>query len=135
MLTRTNQGTIWKSLSYNNGLSWTICKPTNLPNPDSAIDVGRLQTEEIVLVFNNSSRNRHSLSVALSNDNTKSWIALGEIVSGHGEYSYPSLFITDDQEIHIAYTESRYKICHVVLDREWLLEKKLENPIMTDDEG
>jgi predicted neuraminidase len=135
MLTRTNQGTIWKSLSYNNGLSWTICKPTNLPNPDSAIDIGRLPTGEVLLVLNNSSKNRHTLTVALSNDNTKSWVALREIVRGPGEYSYPSLFITDDQEIHLTYTENRYKICHAVFDKAWLLAKRLDNPIMTDDEG
>ena len=134
MLTRTNQGTIWKSISYNHGLSWTICKPTTLPNPDSAIDIGRLPDGEIILVFNNSSRNRHTLNVALSNDNALSWFALAEIVSGSGEYSYPSLLITEDHDIHITYTDSRYKICHVVLDKEWLLENRLDTPIITDDD-
>lgn len=133
MLTRTNQGFIWKSLSYNKGLSWTICKPTALPNPDSAIDIGKLPTGEIVLVFNNSSTNRQTLAVALSADNARSWIALREIVSGDGEYSYPSLFITDEEKIHITYTESRYKICHTILDRDWLMAKSLNTPILMDN--
>jgi predicted neuraminidase len=132
MLTRTNQGTIWKSLSYNRGLSWTIFQPTALLNPDSAIDIGRLQTGEIFLVFNNSATNRQTLAVALSDDNAHSWIALRKIVSGDGEYSYPSLFITDERDIHITYTENRYKICHAVLDRDWMLEKRLKVPIVTD---
>ena len=134
MLSRTNQGRIWKSISYNNGLSWTICKPTALPNPDSAIDIGRLAHGDVVLVFNNSSKNRHSLNVALSKDNAESWCAVGEIVSGSGEYSYPSLLIDDNQDVHITYTESRYKICHAVLDAECLSDNTLDQPIKTDDD-
>ncbi len=132
MLLRTNQGTIWKSISYNNGLSWTICKPTLLPNPDSAIDVVNVPGGDIVLAFNNSAKGRHSLSVAISKDRACSWCAVREIVKGDGEYSYPSLMIDMGGAIHVSYTESRYRIRHTVFDKEWILEGGLSEPLLTE---
>lgn len=132
MLSRTNQGCIYKSLSYNNGLSWSICTPTKLPNPNSALDLVRLPSGEVLLVYNPSSVNRNHLTVALSKDNTQSWFAMRDIVHGDGEYSYPSAILDDKGRIHVSYTENRYIIKHAAFDKEWLLEKELSEPMPTE---
>lgn len=133
MFCRTNKGTIWKSLSYNGGLSWSIFTPTLLPNPNSAIDLLQTTTGELILAFNNSSHNRHSLSIALSNDKGKSWSFMRTIEQGEGEYSYPCLHQDKNGSIHLVYTENRYQIKHIHFDVEWLQQEALSTPIFTDE--
>lgn len=136
MLCRTSRGRIWKSLSYNGGYSWSLCAPTRLPNPNSAVDLVSCGGETLVLAFNDSPADRGSLSVALSRDAGRSWTALAEIDAGPGEYSYPSLYAPPPQgageEIHLSYTDNRYRIKHVQFDLGWLEEHRLEEPRFTD---
>jgi predicted neuraminidase len=113
-------------------MSWSICTPTKLPNPNSALDLLRLPSGEVLLVYNPSAVNRNYLTVALSKDNTQSWFARRDIVHGDGEYSYPSAILDDQGWIHVSYTENRYIIKHAVFNKEWLLEKQLSEPISTE---
>jgi predicted neuraminidase len=113
-------------------MSWSICTPTKLPNPNSALDLVRLPSGEVLLVYNPSPVNRNHLTVALSKDNTQSWFARRDIVHGDGEYSYPSAIIDDKGRIHVSYTENRYIIKHAVFAKEWVLEKTLSEPIPTE---
>ncbi len=133
MFCRTNQGRIWKSVSYNDGLSWSICTPTLLPNPYSAVDLMKTSTEDLLLAFNNSNNNRHSLSVALSEDKGYSWSFLQTVEKGEGEYSYPCLIQDTNQDIHLVYTVHRYQIKHVRFDLEWIKQRPLSTPLITDD--
>jgi len=133
MFCRTNQGRIWKSMSYNDGLSWSICTPTLLPNPYSAIDLLKTSTGELLLAFNNSNSNRHSLSVSLSEDKGISWSFLKTIEKGEGEYSYPSLIQDSNKYIHLVYTVHRYQIKHVKFDLDWIKQQPLSTPLMTND--
>ncbi len=128
---RTNQGHIWQSISYNHGLSWNICTPTNIPNPDSAIDMTMNQNKEIILVFNNSSSNRNNLSIALSEDSGGTWPYLREIISGEGEFSYPSMVLDSNNAINITFTENRYIINQVSVTTEWIKEAPLTVPLQT----
>jgi predicted neuraminidase len=132
MFCRTNQGMIWKSLSYNGGLSWGIFTPTQLPNPDSAIDLIKTQTGALILAFNNSSHDRHALSLALSEDQGTSWRFMRTIEHGEGEYSYPCLFQGSDEHIHLVYTDNRYRITHATFDLEWVKQERLATPLLTD---
>ncbi|UCF99452.1 MAG: exo-alpha-sialidase [Spirochaetaceae bacterium] len=129
MYCRSARGTIWKSLSYNYGLSWSLCTPTGIPNPNSAIDLLRCDASTYLLAFNNSSAHRHSLSVALSRDCGASWVFAGEVDSGDGEYSYPCLLQDRSGRIHLSYTENRYRIKHTVFDLDWLSKYPLEEPL------
>lgn len=132
MLSRTNQGRIWKSISYNDGLSWSICAPTLLPNPNSALDLCRLKSGEVLLAYNPSEVDRHRLAIAISNDNLQTWFAMRDVIQGDGEYSYPSLLVDDDDKIHVSYTENRYVIQHAVFDREWVEEGRLSVPFASE---
>lgn len=120
MYCRTNQGTIWKSISYNDGFTWSICEPTIIPNPNSAIDLLKISSGELIMVFNSSEKDRHSLRVALSSNGGDTWSYFKDIEKGKGEYSYPCLIQDSNKSFHIVYTESRYRIKHVQFDLEWL---------------
>jgi predicted neuraminidase len=133
MLCRSNRGTLWKSMSYNGGMSWSICKPTNLLNPYSAVDLIKIRTGELLLAFNNSSTDRYSLSIALSEDEGVTWSHLRDIVrETEGEFSYPSMIQDARGVIQLVYTENRYKINHVSFELKWIKEKPLDTPILTD---
>jgi predicted neuraminidase len=130
MFARTNQGTIWQSVSYNDGYSWSIFEPTSLPNPDSAVDVCR-RDDRVVLIYNDSATDRSCLKAAISRDGGKTWYASRVIAEGEGEYSYPSLMCTADGTFHLSFTENRYMIRHAVFDAEWVEKSPLVPPIRT----
>jgi predicted neuraminidase len=132
MYCRTSRGTIWKSLSCNQGLSWSLCTPTGIPNPNSAIDLLQRDASAFVLAFNNSATHRHRLSVALSRDSGSSWAFIRDIDCGEGEYSYPCLLQDNSGQIHLSYTENRFRIKHAVFDLDWLCEHPLEEPLRSE---
>lgn len=134
MLTRTNQGRIWKSVSWNGGLSWSICKPTSLPNPNSAVDLVRTSGDGLLLAYNDSPSNRYSLSVALSEDSGESWAAAREICRGEGEYSYPFMIAGKGGRVHLVYTENRYRIKYVEFEPDWISGNRLEQPLFTEED-
>jgi alpha-L-fucosidase len=111
MLCRTNQGTIWKSISYNNGYSWSICEPSKQLNPDSALDLTHIN-DTLFLISNLSSQDRHALTLSASYDQGETWKVHSVIAEGPGEYSYPCMIKDSNNSLHITYTENRYSIKH-----------------------
>ena len=95
---------------------------------DSAIDLLKAGEKTIILAYNDSAADRHSLSLALSEDDGKSRHSSTRIDGGEGEYSYPSLTADGSGKIHMSYTEDRYRIKHVQFDIEWLRTKRTEKP-------
>src|SRR5690606_15286494 len=59
--------------SQDNGMTWSIAKDDILPNPGAGFDGVTLPTGEWVMLFNDTEDGRHNLSVALSDDEGKSW--------------------------------------------------------------
>ena len=115
MLCRTNQGTVWRSLSFNGGASWSILRPTALPNPDSAIDIVAWRNV-VLLCYNPSESQRDELRLAVSADHGVMWRDLAVIVRGEVEYSYPCIYRDDADTLHITYTDNRYAIRSVRVD-------------------
>ena len=73
MLMRSRDGEIWRSTSDDSGRSWEAAHPTNLPNPDCGVDMVRLRSGNIALVYNDKRRGRTPLTVALSTDEGETW--------------------------------------------------------------
>lgn len=124
--TRSGFGFIAQSWSEDGGLSWSPLKRTVLPNNNSGIDGVTLRDGRQLLVYNHSTRNqkgmghkgRGILNVALSRDGIH-WAAalvLEYSDDPHKQFSYPAVIQTHDGLVHIAYTWSRKRIKHVVLD-------------------
>ena len=129
---------IYFSDSNDDGLTWSIPKPTSLPNNDAGIEAYRLKTGAIIMAFNShkgTRQPRSPLTVALSYDNGLTWPYQRNIQihdddnNTHiGEYSYPSLIQSfwsgnDDNDIHLVYTYDRETIKYVRFNEKWIQKR------------
>jgi predicted neuraminidase len=116
ILCRSRQERIAESWSEDGGRTWSEMALIQLPNPDAGIDAVMLEDGRALLVYNDTTRGRENLSVALSPDG-KSWQeALLVLEDQPGEYSYPAVIQAPDGLVHVTYTHRRRHIKHVVID-------------------
>ena len=117
--------------SRDNGSTWSIAKDDILPNPGAGFDAVTLSSGEWLMVFNDTEDGRHNLSVALSNDEGKSWKWNKAIENDTREERstsshYPSVIAGADGRIHVTYSFHRddiepgktIKYCSFTMD--WL---------------
>ena len=120
MLMRSRDGEIWRSTSDDSGRTWKAAHPTELPNPNCGVDMVRLHSGNIALVYNDTPRGRTPLTVALSIDEGETWGYKRDLETEEGEYSYPAVIQTRDGGIHVTYTYRRVSIMHVEIDEAWI---------------
>ena len=101
--------------SHDKGLTWTIAKDDVLPNPGAGFDLVTLSTGEWVIVFNDTEKGRHNLTVALSDDEGKSWkwkkvIENDTRPKNPTSSHYPAIIEGADGRIHISYSYHRNDI-------------------------
>ncbi|HUV06537.1 MAG TPA: sialidase family protein [Spirochaetia bacterium] len=140
---RSQENYIFEARSSDRGRTWSRPKATELPNNNSGIDMVRLSSGNLVLVFNptrlvTDQRYRDGglpehmagftkwgprtpLVAALSEDEGKSWPNRLVLEDGPGVYCYPAVIQGSDGSIHIAYTYERKAIRHVKLYEKELL--------------
>lgn len=126
-----------KSVSNDNGITWSSVVDTDIPNPGTAADVVVLKSGNWALVHNDIEDGRHRMSVWLSEDEGKTWPyrkiivngTPGSAVRGH----YPAIIQGEDGMIHISYTnqiagpagKSDIKnIAHAAFSEKWLKSGK-----------
>jgi predicted neuraminidase len=114
MLLRSSAGVICRSDSEDFGKTWTPVYKTTLPNPNSGIDLTRLDNGTLVLTFNRDGRNwgaRRPLSLAVSKDNGNTWPEVFDLETGveGDEFSYPSIIGFGDS-VAVTYTWKRQRI-------------------------
>jgi len=113
---------IGKSISLDNGRTWTPAVNMNLPNPYAAIDMVKLADGRVVLAFNNNEHHRNPLTLALSEDEGETWSYMRDVVTEEGSFSYPAIIEDSDGLLHMAYTHCRQHIGHIVLTPDWILD-------------
>ena len=59
--------------SLDGGMTWSIAKDTDIPNPGSGFDMTNLTTGEWIMVYNHTEDGRHDLTVAISEDDGLTW--------------------------------------------------------------
>jgi predicted neuraminidase len=100
-----------RTQSHDNGLTWTIAKDDILPNPGAGFDMVTLENGDWLMAFNDLEDGRFNLSVALSDDEGKSW-RWKKIVEhdNRGQKAtsshYPSV-IADHGQVHLIYSFHR----------------------------
>jgi predicted neuraminidase len=114
MLLRSSSGVICRSDSEDYGKTWSPVYRTNLPNPNSGIDVTKLDNGILVLIFNPDDENwgsRGEISLAVSQDNGKTWDPIVALEKGEeeDEFSYPSVISFEDT-IAVTYTWKRQRV-------------------------
>lgn len=116
MLVRTPSGYIYKSDSCNGGKTWCKAYDTGLPNPNSGIDVVKLDNGVLILIMNPISENwgdRAPLVLMYSSDSGETWeqFFYCEETTGDHEFSYPAITAVDNT-LHITYTHEREAIVY-----------------------
>ncbi len=115
-LGRSRQGKVWKTISNDNGLTWSPLKLTELPNPSAGTDAVTLADGRHLIAYNATTRARTPLSVGISDDDGASSNKALDLETEPGEYSYPAVIQSKDGLVHITYTWKRERVKHVVLD-------------------
>ena len=95
--------------SKDDGITWSSPTYTDIPNPGSSVEVAGLRDGLWVLIGNDTERDRHSLLVALSDDEGKTWKwrrHLEHDASGNnpGSFHYPTLIQARDGSLHATYS-------------------------------
>jgi predicted neuraminidase len=118
----TYGGFIAMTESMDYGKHWSKPVTIDLPNPNSGCDMVKLPSGNLVLAFNNSSKNRNDLSIGLSQDSGKTWPIIKSIEYEKGQrFSYPAIIVAQDGTIYCTYTNKRKNIKCVHFDEEWIL--------------
>lgn len=123
MLSRSSQGAVYESLSKDGGFTWTASQPTDLPNPNSGVDLLKLRSGELLLTYNPLRRGREELALTLSRDEGRTWSAPLTLESARGEFSYPYAIQALNGTVHLMYTEQRTHIVHVELPEDELISR------------
>lgn len=111
------------STSFDRGKTWTPIETTALPNPGAAVEVLRLKSGNVILVYNNTTEGpRNSLAISMSDDecNEWKWTRYLERTEGEARYDYPSAIQTTDGKIHVTYSYDVKSIKHVVFSEQWI---------------
>lgn len=120
--------------SKDNGLTWSIARDTDLPNPGAGFDMVTLKNGDWLLVFNNTEKGRFNLTAALSDDEGKTWKWEKDLENDlRGEKAtsshYPAVIEGSDGTIHTVYSYHRKDkmpgktIKYVSFTIDWLKEK------------
>ena len=110
-LCRSTNGYLYRTESMDDGYTWSTAIRTDLPNPNSAVDVVKFGNM-ICLIYNPISGNwvsRSKLSVAFSDLEGLKFSDPITVDFGLGSYSYPAIISTKDGLL-ATYTDSRRTI-------------------------
>lgn len=121
-----NDGYIVRSESNDGGRSWKDGVDSQYRNPNSAIELMKLRSGNLLLIFNDSMSERTPLTAALSLDGDKSWPYRRNIGEAPKQsYAYPCAAQSADGNIHLVYTSDRRTVIHhAVFDEEWVKQGK-----------
>lgn len=112
------------SESKDQGMTWSLNVPSDLPNPGSGLEVIALRNGHWALVSNDSEDTRSTLAVSISDDEGKTWKWTRHLERGH-DGSYPSIIQAKDGLLHVTYTHDPpaggQTIKYAVFNEEWVM--------------
>ena len=110
----------WQAVSANLGRSWKDQKISGIDNPGSSLEMVKLHSGNVALIFNNSKTKRSDLSLALSCDDGKTWPYI-KVIEDKPGYCYPSIIQDKLGLIHVVYSyNEQNSIAHFVTDEQWI---------------
>ncbi|MFA6287235.1 MAG: sialidase family protein [Opitutaceae bacterium] len=105
MLVRTHYG-IGQSTSFDDGVTWTPGRPTDIPGPNSRFHLRRLVSGRLLLVNHVGFTGRSHLTASLSDDDGRTWTA-HLLLDERKDVSYPDATVSADGRIRIIYDRER----------------------------
>ena len=115
-------GRVARSVSTDQGRTWSEATPTEVPNPSGGIDAAVLASGTLVLVHNDhTGEARDRLSVAVSRDGGRTWPTRKTLVHVPGErFDYPSVIQTRDGRVHVTCSDNLRTVRHLSFPESWL---------------
>ena len=111
---RSNKGAVYRSDSFDGGITWKKPYRTRIPNNNSGLDCCTDGFGRLWLVYNPVSENwgvRYPLTLACMDMNGKKLKNVFMLEPGPGEYSYPAI-VCKGEHLHITYTYKRKQIVY-----------------------
>ena len=116
------------SESHDDGLTWGPVGASELPNPGSGLDGMTLKDGHWLLVYNDTTEERHSLAVSLSSDEGRTWKWTRHLEHhDSGRYHYPAVTQGSDETIHAVYSyhvKGGETMKHAAFNVAWIKEKE-----------
>ena len=116
------------STSSDEGMTWTTCVDTDIPNPSSSLEVIALEDGRWVMICNDTERGRNRLALLMSGDEGATWgwkRYLEDSPDRIESYAYPSMFQAKDGTIHATYSykhEDSACIRHTTFTADWITQ-------------
>ncbi|MCA9028108.1 MAG: exo-alpha-sialidase [Planctomycetaceae bacterium] len=117
---------VLRSESKDDGETWSVADWTDIPNPNTSLEVIALRDGLWVMIYNDIEDGRDSLALAVSEDEGDSWTLKHHLEQlAGGKFHYPSIIQTRDGIIHATYTHqpgsnAQKSIKHVSFNSAWL---------------
>jgi predicted neuraminidase len=114
------------STSRDEGKTWSQVSDSTLPNPGAGIEALRLANGHWAMVFNDTTSGRHSLAVALSENEGERWPiarAIERTDPGENAFHYPSIIQARDGDLHVTYTRRTGEVStiqHARFNEAWV---------------
>jgi predicted neuraminidase len=116
-------GYIVRTESRDGGRTWSEGKDTPFPNPNAAIELIKLRSGRLLLVYNDCMTGRTPLTAAISADGGDTFPHRVNIAEGPGDFAYPSAVQTRDGKIHVVFTSDGRKVIRRALFEESAIVK------------
>lgn len=118
---------IMKSVSQDDGETWSPAEDTEIFNPGTSVEAIALRNGRWVMAYNDVEKGRTSLAISMSDDEGLTWKWKRNMQKGAGSYHYPSLIQAADGNLHLTYSEFETKdgkqvksIRHVRFNTAWI---------------
>jgi len=126
----TDPKRILKSISKDNGETWSFATDTKIPNPSSSIEVLQLKNGNWIMACNDTESGRNQMAILLSFNEGKSW-EIKKYIGKHEQnsgitFAYPSLIQSTDGLIHLTYSLKNNEgktIQHATFNEDWIKKK------------
>ena len=126
----TDTKRILKSISKDNGETWSFATDTKIPNPSSSIEVLQLKNGNWIMACNDTESGRNQMAILLSFNEGKSW-EIKKYIGKHEQnsgitFAYPSLIQSTDGLIHLTYSLKNNEgktIQHATFNEDWIKKK------------
>jgi len=114
---------ILRSDSQDGGMTWSPVTTTDLPHPGAGIEAILLRDGRMLMIYNDSEKERDRLAVSISEDRGKSWTHTRHLENSPGQrFDYPSILQGKEGTFHATYSYNTKTIKHVHFNEDWLLQ-------------
>lgn len=123
-------GRVFLSDSENRGRTWSVRRPSDLPNVDSGVCALRLPDGRLLCAVNDSSdRKRENLRLALSEDNGATWRFIATLAEMEGEnFAYPYMILGRDGRVRMLYSARDTRIVYAEFNEAWVSQQAEAKP-------